>query len=221
MDAAILARVSFLADLEPETLTLLAKHAVRYELVADQVAFQEGAPADGLFIVASGWLKGSRIVASGREQVLRYVGPGEAINEISLFVEVAYPATVIAMEPSVVWLIPRLSMRKLVEEHPQLWWPLTQHLATRLLYVVGLLEDLALLPLEARLAKFLLDHATDGAFERQPWATQAELASRLGTVPDVLHRVLRSLSEQGLIAIERHRIAILDQPGLEARAVPG
>jgi DNA-binding transcriptional regulator YhcF (GntR family) len=44
------------------------------------------------------------------------------------------------------------------------------------------------------------------------------MAARLGTVPDVMNRALRSLSEEGLIQIERRQIHILDREGLQARA---
>lgn len=149
--------------------------------------------------------------------MLRYFGAGEAVNEVGLFVEASNPATLIALEPSVVWLIPRRAILELVDEHPNLLWPLTQNLARRLLYVVSLVEDLSLLPLEARVAKLLLEHSEENVFERRRWATQAELAARLGTVPDVLHRVLRSFTEAGLIAVKRQQIIILDSVGLERK----
>jgi DNA-binding GntR family transcriptional regulator len=54
--------------------------------------------------------------------------------------------------------------------------------------------------------------------ERQAWLTQAELAARLGTVPDVLSRALRILADAGLIRFDRRQISILDRPGLLQRA---
>ncbi len=50
--------------------------------------------------------------------------------------------------------------------------------------------------------------------QRQRWATQAEMAARLGTVPDMVNRALRKLSEAGMINVERHQIQILDKEGL-------
>jgi Mn-dependent DtxR family transcriptional regulator len=44
------------------------------------------------------------------------------------------------------------------------------------------------------------------------------MASRLGTVPDVVNRALRKLSEEGMIHVERHQIQILDKEGLKAIA---
>jgi CRP/FNR family transcriptional regulator len=50
---------------------------------------------------------------------------------------------------------------------------------------------------------------------RPRWYTQAELAARLGTVPDMVGRALRRLVEQGYIAVERHQFRILDPAGLQ------
>lgn len=215
-----LTQVAFFSDLEPAAFEVLARGAVLQSYDAEEVVFLEGEASEGLYLVESGWLKASKIAASGREQVLRYFGAGEAVNEVSLFLEMANPATLIALEPTRVWLISRRAVLEIVDMHPKLLLPLTQHLAKRLLYVVSLLEDLSLLPLEARVAKFLLEHAEEGVFERRRWATQAELAARLGTVPDVLHRALRGLSEAGLIEVTRQNVVILDLGGLEDKALP-
>jgi len=216
-----LGRVALFSELAQPALEVLTRGTSRRAYGGNEVVFSEGATSEGLYIVEDGWLKGSKLAESGREQVLRYFGAGEAVNEVSLFVEITNPATLTALEPSHVWLVPRLAVLQLVAEQPSFLWPLTQALARRLHYVVGLVEDLSLFPLEARVAKFLLEHSEDAVLERRRWATQAELAARLGTVPDVLHRVLRSLSEAGLIEVARQQILILDPTGLEARTRPG
>jgi CRP/FNR family transcriptional regulator len=90
-----------------------------------------------------------------------------------------------------------------------------------LLHTISLIEDLSLRPVTARLAKLLLLQLADDqqtAIPRHRWATQAEIAARLGTVPDVIHRTLRSLENEGLIQVERQRIVILDRNGLAAKA---
>ena len=96
-----------------------------------------------------------------------------------------------------------------------------RHLAERVLYYVGLVEDLSLRSVEARLAHTLLKHAQDSGgrltVPRRTWTTFDEMATRLGTVRDVLSRALRTLEEEGLLKVERHQIVILDPAGLAAR----
>ena len=45
------------------------------------------------------------------------------------------------------------------------------------------------------------------------------MAAHLGTVPDVINRALRSLTEAELIRVERQQIVILDRDKLAAKAL--
>lgn len=213
-----LAAVALFQDVPDEVLARLAARARRVACQADQVVFLEGDVCAGLYVVASGWLKVTKISAAGREQVLRDVGPGEVLQEIGMLLETPNPASLVALEPAILWLLPRVAMAQLARDEPSLAWPLLRNLAERLLATVSLVESLSLRTLEARVARFLLEGAEDDVFERRRWATQAELAARLGTVPDVLHRALRALADARLIRVERQRVLLLDRDGLEARA---
>lgn len=55
--------------------------------------------------------------------------------------------------------------------------------------------------------------------EHRRWTTQTEMASHLGTVPDVLSRVIRELIKAGLIELDKQHIRILDRAGLAERAM--
>ena len=89
-----------------------------------------------------------------------------------------------------------------------------RRLGERVLHYIELVEDLSLRSVEARVASTLLKHAciSDGKLiiPRRTWATFDEMASRLGTVRDVLSRTLKALEEQGLLRVEKHKIVILD-----------
>lgn len=96
-----------------------------------------------------------------------------------------------------------------------------RRLGERVLYNIGLVEDLSLRNVEARLTRTLLRHAERCGkrlfVPRRPWTTFDELAVRLGTVRDVLSRALLALEEEGLLRVERRAIIILDPAGLAAR----
>jgi hypothetical protein len=49
---------------------------------------------------------------------------------------------------------------------------------------------------------------------RQQW-TQDEIAAHLGTVREMVGRAFRELQQAELIALDRHRIEILDREGLK------
>jgi len=218
--AEVLSAVASFAGLDVATLESISRAAIRRKYAAGQVVFLEGEPCTGLYVVQDGWLKSVKTSPAGREQVMRFVGPGEVFNELGVLVGENNLVTVIALEPTTVWIIQRDTLQ-LMEEHPQLSRVITQNLARRVQHLIGLVEDLSLRTVESRLARLLLEQSSTDVLVRRRWATQAEMAARLGTVPDVLNRALRNLAEEGLVQIQRHQIQILNRQGLEDKAMLG
>ncbi|MEI7845456.1 MAG: helix-turn-helix domain-containing protein, partial [Chloroflexota bacterium] len=74
---------------------------------------------------------------------------------------------------------------------------------------------------QARVAHTLLVHAElqDGQLvvPRQAWTTFDEMATRLGTVRDVLSRTFNALEAEGILRMERSKIIILDAQKLLER----
>ena len=209
----------YFSGLDSATRQAVAQAAIRREVEAGQVVLLEGEPSAGLYVVEEGWLKAAKSSLSGREQVLRFVGPGETLNEISILAETSNPATVVAMEPATVWIIRRETLLQLLDEHPEFARTVIETLAKRVLYLVDLVEDLSLRTVEARLARHLLERSEEEPLHRRQWATQEEIAARFGTVLDVLNRALHSLADEGLIRVARQQIQILDRDGLRAKAM--
>jgi CRP/FNR family transcriptional regulator len=216
--ARALSAVSYFVELDDCALEAVARAALRRDYRTNQTVFLGGEPCTGLYVVEDGWLKAVKMSIEGREQVLRFAGPGEVVNEVGVFADTRNPATVIALEPTTVWLIRRQVILRLLRQEPGFASVVVRSLARRVLHLVSLVEDLSLRTVEARLARLLLERAENQALQRQRWATQAEMAARLGTVLDVLNRALHELAREGLIQVERHQIRILDPDGLKVRA---
>ena len=217
--AKALTAVPYFAELDPATLETVGETAIRRDYKAGQVVFSAGEPCAGLCVVQEGWLKVIKLSADGREQVLRVVGVGETFGEVSVFAGGPNPATVIALESSIVWIIQRAVILRLLDRCPGIARHILKNIAERALHLVTLVEDLSLRTVEARLARLLLERASERTLHRRRWATQAEMAARLGTVLVVLNRALHGLAAEGLIEVERHQIRIIDPEGLEAKAM--
>ena len=200
--------------LDSRTLQRLVQDAIWREYGVGEVVVLEGEALSGLYFLQSGWLKIVKISPSGREQVLRFFKAGNTFNEVSVFTKAPNPATAIVLEPAGVWLIRQESVMRLLREEPNFAENIIAKMAERLLYLVSLVTDLSLRPVTARLARLILADAEDDVLHRPRWFTQAELAARLGTVPDVVQRGLRSLEKDGMIQVERQRIHILDRERL-------
>lgn len=205
---------SIFSALDDQTLQRLVQDAVWREYDVGEVVVLEGEALSGLYFLQSGWLKVVKISPSGREQVLRFFEAGNTFNEVSVFTKAPNPATAIALEPAGVWLIRQESVMRLLREQPDFAENIIAKMAERLLYLVSLVTDLSLRSVTSRLARLILEGAKDDVLHRPRWFTQAELASRLGTVPDVVQRGLRNLEKDGVIKVERQRIHVLDRERL-------
>jgi CRP/FNR family transcriptional regulator len=215
---ALLRDNPFFKGLDEQTLNDLARDAVWREHAAGEVIFLEGDASPGLYHLHSGWLKAVKTSPEGREQVLRFIGPGETFNEIGAFANQPNPATAIALEAAGVWLLRREAVVRVLRERPEVATRVIENMATRVIDLVNLVADLSLRPVTARLARLLLDGATGDVLHRPRWYTQAELAARLGTVPDVIQRAMRGLEAEGIITVERQLIRIRNRAALEKLA---
>jgi CRP/FNR family transcriptional regulator len=208
----------YFRGLDEHTLAELTRAARWREYAAGEVVFLEGEAAAGLYLLQRGWLKAVKTSPEGREQVLRFIGPDETFNEVGAFAGHPNPATAVALEPAGVWLLPRHSITHLLRERPDFAERVIGNMAERVLHLINLVADLSLRPVTGRLARLLLDSAEGDVLQRPRWYTQAELAARLGTVPDVVQRAMRGLEAEGVIVVERHLIRIRDRTALEKLA---
>lgn len=208
-------------DLPDVVQKTVATSAVQRRFREGQVIYLEGEPAEYVYLLESGWVKAMRITPQGREQAMMFLQPVEVFGDIAVFTGRTYPGTVVALEDVVVWAIPAQTILDLISQHPPLALAVIRHLGERVLHYVNLVEDLSLRSVEARLANTLLQHAELRAgrlvVPRRHWTTFDEMASRLGTVRDVLSRALRSLEGEGLLEVKRREIIVLDPQGLTER----
>jgi len=137
---------------------------------------------------------------------------------MSILTDSSNATTITALEPSVLYVIRREAVLNLLDRYPPLARLIIRKLADNIQFLLMVIEDISLRSIEARLARYLLEQSAGDTLYRPKWATQAELANYLGTVPNVLHRTLKNLEKEGLISVERQQIKILDAQGLTQRA---
>ncbi len=208
----------FFGPLSEDGLAFLASRAKKRDYQAGAIIFGEGEPSTGLYWLQSGTLKAVKYAASGREQILHLINPGQTFNEVGAFTTLPNPASVVALVDSLVWHIPGDSIRQLIHQDPMFGQLIINVLSERLRNSVDLIEDLSLRPVVSRLSRLILDEAAGDTLDRPAWYTQNELAARLGTVTDVVQRALRKLEDDQLIQVERRQILIVDRDELERLA---
>ena len=185
-------------------------------VVAGQAVVQQGEPCSAVYFVAKGLLRTRRISHEGREQVLGYLGPGNAVGIVTVLDRGNNPATVDAVLPSLLYAISCEDLQRIVGQHHAVAVAVAEYLAGEVRRLSEMVEDLALHTVRSRLARFLLTRATDPAGPGR-W-TQEDIAVNIGTVREMIARTLRVMSSEGLIRRERGRIVIVDRARLEQEA---
>lgn len=203
------------SGLDVQALDRVAAVARRRRFERGEFLFLEGEPCRAIYFIVRGRVRVSKVSAEGREQVLALLGPGDGLNLVPLFDGGPNPASAQALTEVEVWAFSCPDFRRLVEEFPQVARNILADFAAKLRFLVGLVEDLSFRTVGARLARFLLSREAVAPGRR--W-TQEEIAAHLGTVREMVGRVLRIWREEGLIRQERGRIVILDRAALEKKA---
>ncbi len=212
---ALLRGVPYFQDLDEGALETVAREVIVRRYAAGELIFLEGDSSAGLHLVAQGLCKVYRLSAAGREHILAALGPGDSCNEVPVVDGDPNPASLAAIEDSTLWVISKQGLTRLRRQHPALNEIIIKSLAMRCRQLVQRVYDLSFLPVTGRLAAFLLQQVDErDELSRRRW-TQDEIAAHLGTVREMVSRAFRELQEAELIAIERHRIEILDREGLE------
>jgi len=188
-------------------------HRQRYERGA--LLLLEGEPCTAVHFIVRGRVRVSKVSPEGREQVLALLGPGEGLNLVPALDGEPHPAAADAVTDAEVYTIAVADFLRLVREIPQVAMNVLADFAGKLRRLVDLVEDLSFRTVGARLARFLL--SPEATVPGRHW-TQEEIAARLGTVREMVGRVLRTWQQEGVVRVERGRVVVLDRAGLESRA---
>ena len=208
---AVLAGIAYFRALPAVDLHRLASYAVVRDFRRGARVFEEGAPAEGLFVVMEGRVRLVRRSRGGREQVLHAEGPGATLGEVPLLDGEGYVATAVAAEPARLLYLPRAAVLDACRRHPEVALGIIRVLARRVRSFAGLVEDLSLKNLTTRLAGFLLaesDKASAKTFELA--LTRDEIAARLGTVRELVSRSLARLRATGAVTVVGRRVTVRD-----------
>ncbi len=179
------------------------------------VILLEGEPCEAIYFVKVGRVKVFKTSPEGKEQVLKIMKPGDTFNEVPIFDCGLNPASVEALDATSLYLICAEDMQYLMREIPAIARNVIRILASRLRHLVELVEDLSFRHVTGRVAKILLQYASDSAPDGGSRLTQQQMATMAGTAREMVGRALKGLEQAGAIRMDRGRIAILDRDVLE------
>ena len=207
-----------LRDLPVPVVDRILREATLVRASAGTTLYHPGDPV-GLHVVVAGLMRVALTSPEGRQVTIRYARRGEVLGA-PVVVAGSVPVTAHAVTDAAVARTPPELLATLARNDSRVALWLAEELNRR---VRGLLDELArnaFFPVRARIARHLLDLATNtqrGA-RLQVRASQQELADAVGTVREVVTRTLAAMTASGLVETGRDRIRITDPHGLAALA---
>ncbi len=183
-------------------------------LPAGSVLFRPGDEALGFVLVRAGRVGVYLTGRSGREILLYTVETGETCVQTTLGILGGRNYTGEAVAETVVEMVvvPRALFLELMEGSQAFRRFVFAAFADRMADVTHVLEQVAFVRIEQRLAGLLLQRAGEG--DTVP-LTHQQIATAIGSAREVVSRRLESLQSKGLVAIDRGAIRVSDRQGLE------
>lgn len=215
-EALALVRASFpvVAGLPGALAARLAAECRVMAVPAGTHLFDERSPCGAFPLVIEGRVKVAKLSASGREIVLYRVSAGQSclLTSSCLLARRDYSATGIAETPVTLVALPRALFDALMQGSPAFRDWVHALFAERIGELMMLVEEVAFRRLDQRLAAHLLAHGPQVAARHQ------DIASELGSVREIVSRLLNDFEDRGLVSLGRGRVEVVDRAGLEALA---
>ncbi|HRL75748.1 MAG TPA: Crp/Fnr family transcriptional regulator [Candidatus Accumulibacter phosphatis] len=217
LQQSLLVLYPVLRSLPPAQLVALCQAATLLELPASSELFAERQACKGFPLILRGTIKVVKSSRGGREMVLYRVPPGDSciITSSCLLAGSAYSARGIAETPLSLLLLPIFLFDELLAGSRPFRDFVFQLFAERIAELMQLVEEVAFHRLDQRLAKLLLARGDT------LHCTHQALAEELGSVREIVSRLLKGFADEGFVSLAREQIIVIDQTGLRQLADAG
>lgn len=190
--------VPIFSGLTPDEKDEIAAITSEKQYAKGETIYLAGNEGKKLFVIHSGRVKISRISPGGKSQVLRVLGPGDFMGELTLLSDAPLSDYAEAVEPCTMCMVEGQRLKTLMGIYPSIALKVMQVLSSRLEKAETLIEGITLHPAEQRLASALLELSA-GRHELELPLTKGDFASQLGMTQETLSRKLSGLQDQGYI----------------------
>ena len=206
---ALSALYPVLARLPASLRQRIGDTAQTLSLPSGATVFDERQPCRGFPFVLDGAIRVAKQSAGGRELPLYRVVAGESciITSSCLLGHADYNARGVTEGPTTLALLPRELFDEMLGE-PAFRDFVFALFSERMAELMQLVEEVAFRKLDQRLASLLLGKG------RVVHATHQQLADELGSVREMVSRLLKGFAEQGLVKLGREQVEVLDAAGL-------
>ncbi len=203
-----------LAALPQDVVDSIVTEGTLLQVPAGEVMFDDKQPCRAFPLLLQGTVRVTKQAPNGREMQLYRVLPGEAciLSSSCLLGHAPYSAKGVTESPTVILALSAPLFERLMSQYPSFRTYVFGLFAERMTDLMQLVEAVAFQKLDQRLAAVLLGKG------RVIHTTHQQLADEIGSVREIVTRLLRRFADQGLVALSREQVEVLDPQGLRAVA---
>ena len=219
-----LKKCSVFADLLPEQIQSLEADCLAREFSRGEIIYLPNDMGNSVMLVARGRVRIYHVTHEGKQSILGFIEPCELFGELSAFDGSTRDEYAEAQEKTLVVLMPREIVQRLMWQQPTVAMKLTKLFGLRLKRVERRLKALLFRSSRDRLVHLLLElgerygrQTSAGLLIAQKISHQ-DMASIIGATRETVTITLGELQDEGIIKIERRRITLTDFTGLAVAA---
>jgi len=215
-----LAYIQLFENLTPTQLDWIAQRAHRRIFEAGRNVMTIEQPGEAVFIILHGTVK-IHIEQGERDVILAILGAGDMLGEMSLIDSVGRSASAVTLESSLMLWMDKVTFNYILDNFPSVARNLVKIMVSRVRLSDQLIQALATLDVNGRVARQLLAFAEkygrekDGVTQIRIVLTQGDIADLVGASRKRVNQAMVSFKEQGLIDTDADgRISLHDREGL-------
>jgi CRP-like cAMP-binding protein len=199
----------FFAGISDKGREQLAAICIPKKVEKKTLLFQEGETGNAFYLVGGGSVGLYKGMYDGRDVVIKMVGRGEIFAEVILFEQNTYPVTAVALQPSLVFIVPKVQFTCLLGDE-QFRNDFIRLLMQKQRYLAERIKYLTMHDVEERFFLFLEEHSDTSAAVKLNYSKK-NIAAAIGTTPETYSRLIARLQREEKIAVEGKEIRLVDR----------
>lgn len=203
-------------DLPPAQIEMIEHATVMRTIPKGQMIYSQEDRAEALFLLKRGQVAIYRLTPTGKRLELATIGPKAFFGEMPLLGESLRHAYAEATEESLLCVMSRADVERLIREQPQVALRMIEVLGRRLADREARLEELAYRSAPARIAAVLL-RLTEGSAGTEIAVTHQELGDMIGALRETVTKILDEFQSDELVELRRGHVLVRDPERLRAR----
>ncbi|TFW02457.1 Crp/Fnr family transcriptional regulator [Oxalobacteraceae bacterium OM1] len=216
-----LRRIPLLSGLSDEEIARIKPELRLRQYGRREVVLQKGGVGDSLLFLLMGQMQVVDITEDGRAIGLRMLKPGDFFGEIAVINGSTRSASVVALSPVLVAFLPRATALHLFSHSPSVANQMLRHLAEKVQRDSEFRALLSINNTSRRIFSYLQlikQKGADGVEAVENLPTHQDIANMINTSRETVTRALLTLSNQGIVQKDGHRLLICNPDALHRLA---